>query len=804
MRKYYCLLLLLMAGESTPAQENLKARMESALDSFSYYQPQEKSQLFTDRDNYMSGETIWFKSWVTLNGLPTVLSKLVYTEMADVNGKNIEKNLWPLTDAAAEGNIGIPKELPSGDYYLRCYTLWMLNFPSFITEKKIRVWNPFSNQEKKPTAAKESDLLIRFFPEGGNLVNGIKSKLAFKATDGQGDPVSVAGDVLNNRNEKIASLLTTHDGMGSFELAPVAGETYKARVSYANGIQKTIELPVALDEGVVLNADNSNPAKTFLRLDRSDKNKNKYNNLYVAAQINYQLVYLGKFNLDDGLDAAAINKKNLAPGIMVISVLQEDGKPIAERLVFVSNQSPADLTLKAKMVNTGSRQKNSLELDASAFRDLDAAVSVVNAENGPDPNGATIISNLLLSSDIKGHIHDPGWYFKDKEPGTLEALDLVMLTHGWRRYNTDDLLSGRYAPIQYPFETSLHISGKVLQSNGKTPLQSGRINLILKGEDSTTLLSEAKTDPKGRFVVDGLFFKKMANVYYQGTNAGRTEAIVSVTVDSAYYDTLKRTRLLYTTNAGLGKAGGTIQQLLQQQAAADTGKGKLLQEVRVKGRKRSEADSLNQVYATDIFYNSDQTLAINHNFNYNDIWQYLRMAVPGILINQTDTGTAVSFSRYDGLDFFSVNAGTSSVQFFLNEVAVNISFIETLDPSDVAVVKIYKGATAMALGADRGAIAIYTEKGKSGRDWRQRGFDFFRRYGYSDSREFFHMDYSVVNPANPTPDLRPTLYWNPKLAIVNGKAEIRFYNDDACHTYRVIIEGIDKDGKLLRVEKEMR
>lgn len=177
------------------------------------------------------------------------------------------------------------------------------------------------------------------------------------------------------------------------------------------------------------------------------------------------------------------------------------------------------------------------------------------------------------------------------------------------------------------------------------------------------------------------------------------------------------------------------------------------------------------------------------------------MTVPGIAINQTDTGMQVNFSRYEGLDLFSENTTNSSVQFFLNEVAVNISIIDLLDPSDVALVKIFKGATGIALGADRGAIAIYTQKGKTGRDWRQKGFDFFRRAGYTDNREFYQVDYSKIKPETELPDIRKTLYWNPSLQWVNGKASIEFYNDDGGAHYKVIVEGIDKDGKLLQAEK---
>ncbi len=119
------------------------------------------------------------------------------------------------------------------------------------------------------------------------------------------------------------------------------------------------------------------------------------------------------------------------------------------------------------------------------------------------------------------------------------------------------------------------------------------------------------------------------------------------------------------------------------------------------------------------------------------------------------------------------------------------------------MVKIFKGVTGIALGADRGAIAVYTTKGKSGRDWRQKGFDFYKRSGYAAGRDFYEMDHSKIKPESISSDIRTTLYWIPEIKIKDGKAIIEFYNDDVCKKIKVVIEGMDKNGKLLHAEKEI-
>jgi hypothetical protein len=786
------------------AAQPVPEKIVAALDSFSFLRPQEKTYIQTDRNDYLAGEAIWFKTYARLEEKPTILSKVIYADLVNSLGVVVEKKMCKLKDGVADGVLDIKAELPTGNYYLRCYTLWMLNFPSFVTEKKIRIFNYKNPVKAKPNALANTTINISFFPEGGNLVTGLKSIIAFKALDQNGNPLSVTGDIVNTKNEKIISFKSIHDGMGSFELQPNGNDVYRAIIQVPGGSEKTVTLPVAKEEGIRMSVDNSNPNKTFVKVERSEKNKDKYNHLLVVAQINYHVAYMGKLNIDEGLDAVAINKKTLPPGIMQVTVLTEDGRPLAERIVFVANHSLSNSLLDAGLVNLEKRKKNTISLDAREFTNLQAAIAITNANSEPGKYAPTILSSFLLSSDIKGNVHEPGYYFKDKEPATLQLLDLVMMINGWRRFNLEDIIANKFSDLHYPFETSLSITGKVLQSNGRSVLKAGKINLIIKGEDSTNILAEAKTNDASVFVVDKIEFQKGATIHYQGTNTTKTEAIVSVTIDSTYFDTLARVKMNTENLLGTGTSSPYLQQLLTDKQKADSAKGKTLSEVVVRTRKRSETDSLNSVYASDIFFASDQTLALNPNINYYDVWQFLRMSVPGIAINQTDTGMQVNFTRYEGIDMFSENTRNSSVAFFLNEIPVDINRIESLDPSDVAMVKIFKGVTGIALGADRGAIAFYTVKGSSGRDWRKKGFDFYKRSGYSVTREFYEMDYSVINPENTNPDIRTTIYWNPQVTIKDGKALIEFYNDDVCKKFKVVIEGMDANGKLLHAEKEIQ
>ncbi len=766
----------------------------AALDSFALANPQEKCYIQTDKNSYLAGETIWFKAYTTLFEKPGILSKVLYVSFTNSKGKVVSKRKLKLENGSTNAEIEIKENLPAGVYYLSAYTLWMLNFPEFIFSKKITVVNS-ANTVTASAAAVEKKIVAGFFPEGGQLIAGIENNVAFKVIDQYNEPMTVTGKIVDDKNKTVANIKTIHNGMGKFLFIPADGVTYNAILKTVNDETITAPLPPVQSEGIVMHTDNSSNSKIFIKTERTEKNKMTYNDLIIVAQQNYEVVYMGRLNIEEGMDAVAINKKNLKPGIVQITIMNNAGVPLAERLVFIANYNNANDKVTGIALN-GKRDKNTISLDAAGYDDLAAAVSVINADGDVAVGEQNILSALLLTSDIKGHVHNPSYYFINKDSSTLQNIDLVMLTNGWRRYLWADVLQHKYPTLHYPFETGLSITGKVLQSNGKSILKSGRINFVIKGDDSTTIMSQAKVNEQSVFMVNNIDFKKSATVYYQGTNGQREEAIVAVKLDPDYYDTLQKIKPEPASQQSI-EAGNLLYHLLVKKETAD--KTKLLETVVVKTKKVSQIDSLDNVYASDIFQNGDQTLVVDGH--YLSIWQYLQRVVPGIKINRNNGFTQVNFDRYDGLRFFNQTENETGVQFFLNEVSVSVDIVDGLDPDDVALIKVYKGVSGIALGLDKGGIALYTKKGKSTRDWRSKGFDFFKKPGYASSRAFYEMDYSKVKPDDGFTDVRTTLYWNPSLKIVNGKANIEFYNDDITQKFKIVVEGIDKNGKLLQLEK---
>lgn len=245
MIKYFFLFFFLSCLYNTKAQK-IEDKIVSALDSFSLIRPQEKAYLQTDRNVYMSGEAIYFKAYVLLDEKPTILSKIVYVELVNTDGKIVDKKMLKLLNGTASASFDVKQINNSADYFLRCYTLWMMNFPDFIFEKKIHVVT--TSLKSFSTGVLLSNITCDFFPEGGDMVNGIKNKVAFKASLFGYENNKFSGVLVDNDNNKIDSFKSIHNGMGYFEFVPSQGKSYKIQMT-SFAVVQTFALPAAKNEG---------------------------------------------------------------------------------------------------------------------------------------------------------------------------------------------------------------------------------------------------------------------------------------------------------------------------------------------------------------------------------------------------------------------------------------------------------------------------------------------------------------------------------------------------------------------------
>ncbi|KAA2243414.1 hypothetical protein F0L74_13015 [Chitinophaga agrisoli] len=796
-------IMLISAFALLPA-DDWTDRVVEALDEFANRYPQEKVYLHLDKDYYASGETIWFKAYITLQGLPDTRATNLYVELADRSGAIVQKKLFAAGNAGAPGNLDLPETLKPGMYQLRAYTSWMLNFDqAFLYSRTIEIFDP-QKRNNPPTrdSVSSTAFSVQFFPEGGDMIIGQNNIVAFKAIDQSGYPIGVSGIIKDSKGQKVAAIETLHDGMGQFELMPAkAGETYSAVIKAANGQEKSIALPAVKTTGAGLKVYNRG-ARVFYQAMVANPADTAYDELLLIGQINQQLVYKAPLKVSEGRISGFVPTASMPSSIMQLTLFSKSGQPLSERLVFISKPDRLPLALPDDAsIDTEERGKNTVVLKVPDSLQSILSVAVTDADLVvKDPDQNTIVSNLLLTSDMKGYIHNPAWYFTDTSKLATQALDLVMMTNGWRRFSWEKILNKQFPDTRYPYEQGILLKGTAFTNNGRYQLANGKVDFIIKQmTDSSTMIASAPTNSMGEFTLQNMVFADTALIYYQGNDAQKRWKDVTVKFNTHFFENTASVAGPFPFRIPPAIDNNTLKAYLTTAFDANrvnrsiNSRTIFLKEVNISERKVTKEESMDKKYASGLFsggdgYSFDMT---KENASYMNVFQYLQSRVAGLQITGDLNNPSLSW-----------RGGSPSL--YLNEMPVDVSMISSLPVTDIALVKVFRPPFMGGIGGGAGgAIAVYTKKGGEGGDNTVRGFEMYKKPGYTVVKEFYSPDYAVHKEVHSLPDKRMTLYWNPNLPIDTSThtANIVFYNNDFSRHFRVVVEGIGADGTVGRVEK---
>jgi len=430
------------------------------------------------------------------------------------------------------------------------------------------------------------------------------------------------------------------------------------------------------------------------------------------------------------------------------------------------------------------------------------SVSITDADQiVKDQDENNIISNLLLTSDLKGYIANPAQYFKDSDPATLQGLDLVMMTNGWRRFSWEKILHNFLPDVKYPYEQGLLLKGVATTNKGAAALANGKVDFILKQPiDTSTAFSSVTTNDKGEFAVDRLQFVDTINVFYRANDPNKSWKDVNVKFEPHFFEKKETVTLPYPFRTTVEIEHKVLTSYLSTVAENSAvtrsiaNKPIFLKEVNVREKRLSKTESVEERYATGMFNAGD-----GYAFDLTrdepgslSIFQYLQSKVPGLSINLTDpAGPALNWR------------GGPPV-LFLNEMPTNISMLGNINIGDVAFIKVLRPTFVGGFGGSSGAIAVYTRKGGDSKaEVDTRGFEKYRKGGYNIVKEFYAPDYTVRKEIHILQDKRLTLYWNPNLIAdsLTHTAKISFYNNDFTRRFRIVVEGMGEDGSVGRTEQ---
>lgn len=805
-RKLFACIVLINAAA-------VKAQMpEEIMEKWVKVSPIEKIYLCLDRENYVAGETAFFQAYLSSDWQPDTISTSIYVELLTDKNEVEEKRVFPVLIGTATGQLELPESLKTGYYIIRAFTATMMNqSPDFVYTKKLFV---YGKTETKRTAVQPSPFTrLDFFPEGGNLLNNFNSTIAFKATDENGLPVSVSGKIRNSKGIEISSFSTYHDGMGMFDLKPEPGEKYFAHLS---GSDTQYVLPPANEKGVTLSMLQQ-PDGYFFEVQQQTDDP-AFVVAYMVGQMQHHVVFKKYFVASKSVLEGSINTKNLNSGILQVTFFNSSGMPLAERLCFVNNGEyllPA--TLQTDTLDFSVKAKNRFSLLLNDTVQGNITISVTDADylhsTHRDEN---IYTSLLLTSDIKGYVHNPSWYFMAVKDSAEAGLDLLMMTNGWRRFRWTELTSQSKKSIAD--KSYITLSGRIFLKGTKKPFAYKQVLLMITGlagskERAATLLS---TDNEGRFTEDSLLFFDRCRLLFIDIR-GKKSQYIDVLLDG---DSLNRTFLLPPVDIIPGVVLKDISNEKKWQMDIDAimkANGILLEGVTVKARKKTAVEQLDDNYTSGMFSGTAFAQRIIDLLNTDEamvqenIFEYLKSRVPGIQVVDPDySNSQPALDPRYGTDKYRVfyrqmpsvsSLGNQPMTLYLDEIETDANIIATLMASEIALIKVYSSFAAASGGGAGGALAIYTKKGEDRRD--VKSLSNLQNYnGYSVIKEFYAPDYKEIRPAE-KPDNRITIDWRPSLFInsINPNIPFSFYNNDRTKSFKVVVEGMTTSGKLIWLEK---
>ncbi len=621
---------------------------------------------------------------------------------------------------------------------------------------------------------------VSFYPEGGYLIANSLCNIAFKSLKSNGLHENITGEIYDSKDEQIAVISSVFQGMGNFIITPQEGEKYYALCKNEKGVEMRFDLPEVRTDAYGLKL-NTSKDRFWLHVNRPIKNDK--DTLYLLIHNRGVVMYADVW--DNAKKYLVFNKKNLSSGILHFILLSSDLQPLSERLAYVMNDDGAHISFETNKASYTKREKvlSVTEVKDAQSQSLSAtfSISVTDDKEVKQDTCRNIMENFLLSSELKGYIECPACYFKgDKK--SIMALDLLLMTHGWRRYNIPGVLKGNLVSPKEHLEIGQEISGIVKGGLLSKPSEKAKVTIF---SPEKKYISMTETDKDGRFAFRGFEFSDSTKYVIHATSKrGRKRVELYVDKDnfpshtsSWIYDVPKddRTFMDYIHKADMKYSYENGMRLIN------------LDEVVVKGSRREQEELSHQsaIYGQADNSLSEEDIEKSGATSIRDLLHRF----PGVLI---------------GPDLISIRGAMGNPMLIVDDMEMDIEMLDDINVNDVAKIDLLKSGATLATFGSRGAngvISIFSKTGKISFKEDLMNVNVHRPLGYHTPVEFYSPQYDTPEKlADQTPDLRTTIYWKPNVKIdkTTGEVQLDFYTADSETTYSVVIEGVSDTGKIIR------
>lgn len=842
---------MLTVSAQTPNAKRILNQIQRSMRS-SLFLPQEKVYLHFDNTGYFQGETMYFKAYLlrTDTGLQSDLSHVLYVDLLTPNGSIVARRKLKVTNGLAEGDITLDNILLTGYYEVRAYTRYMTNWGTnacfsrvFPIYKQPRIAGQYQNPaidkvsyrerllnlrsdelaDDSVNAAIKSNnkqfrsLKVRFYPEGGNLVSGLESNVAYTVIDGDSE---VVRDIIKVKPTDISPLSVNVDKT-----------TYQ--LSFAQNQKGTYQLPAALPEGIVMQLDVTQPEHVVAHLSASSSLQNQV--------LGYALMHNGVVSQSDTLvigagKQLAFCRDSLKAGVNQLTLFMTTGQILADRLFWIMPKGDAADTISLVATNEYLKLCGLVSFDIQSRPHSSLSFSAVDAASTTDGREGNARTNLLLSSDLRGYVAHPEYYFESDDETHRRAADLLMLVQGWRRY--DWQLYNGYSPRLHsePIEDRLVLMGKILPRRSRQKVENtlvkatmyNRRGQVLEGEfttsadggylfdlpdvdDDWTLLMTSQQEEKNKnfiisidrhFAPENRFLDpqeaQSRPVNQQGLRWKKADAnVLDVPIikmgDYILDEVVVKKRYQHGFDGFAEEAGAkaTSMQFFDCDAITESiiDKGEEIPGfdewlVSLSGEFEGSDIMSDPVAVTLEGYEADSNSTQPIQF-FRDGLSYRSRPILWIINNMF-----WGISKYTGSTRLQVLYNEELSAFmdfpvFLDEVR-SVYISEDIAPSHIHF------HSPQIDDIQPVILYVYTHRTVQ---IKTKGLRRTHYQGFNVPKVFEMEDYSVIAPME---DFRRTLYWTPSVTTdAEGKAHVEFYNNSSCQEMYLSVEGISRDGHIL-------
>ena len=755
--------------------DSLPEIKSSYLDKYS----QQKVYLHFDKHNYFAGDDIWFKAYIinAVNHKPDTSESALYVELFNTKGHLIQKEIIHIEKGYGPGDFSLHDSFSEGNYLIRAYTPWMLNFQDdFIFTKNFFIQNPEeknfisrstrreNRRINRELEQKSEEFSINFYPEGGSLVYGLENRLAYHAQNSLGEGIDARVELINSAGISVSDFHSsdTFTGRGVTKFTPQDKERYTARVTFPNGRTRNFPVRNIKSSGYVLNVM---PEDDYFDISVSGNPASFDSGLYLVIHTRGAIHEFLKINSNHNLK---ISNNDLPYGISVVSLFDQDASLIGERLFFNYPGEARNLGLKASRVNDGFN----IQIDAPdhSYDSTSFSLSVVGSGTLNSPQlKENILTRILLTSDLTFKVENPLKYFTGY---SLEnsAVDLLMLSSDWQRMSWQNIIEDKTPDIVFRKLDGFPVFGNIEPTDESKEFDRFSFEVTLQIGDDLKVRS-TKTNEIGNFVFDsikehGEFKAKIGILGLQRSNPRFLELFPDK------FDGSEMDMNMHFRELPQRRGSNWVRTAFQPRKKSD--------------RRQEIRDNLTYHYGSP-----DQIIYLKHDDErFRSMRDVLATRVSGVTVDGNSIvirgPSSLLLSNQpmllvDGQRYSSFN--------FLN-----------LTPMDISHIEVYKGTSASIFGL-HGANGVIVAHSRRSSIAQQLIFEYIFS-GYHIPRDFEPIDTKRKNNFFDHPEYLYTVSWNPFIKLnESGQKSMQLEIPDGIKKMHIILEGVDAEGKIHHIHQ---